>query len=181
MVGQNIGLGSRLINNCQARPLIGLNDTTESSGLDLLKAGLPRLQLEENAVKQEITLALPDGFVLESFVPVAYYDKHMDCIRVMTHDRSVTEHRIDEFLTVHECNHRSQFDPEYVGFTIKGIRHIFSEVGLPLDGVYKLTDIIDKIVTRMPGTATADLLKTYKDYQDAGDLTIDFDDDAIAA
>src|SRR5437762_10744804 len=63
------------------------------------------------------------------FVPTAYYDKHMDCIRVITHDRSVTEHRLDGFFTICECNNRGPLDPEYVGFVIKGVRHLFAEVG----------------------------------------------------
>src|SRR2546430_2639276 len=89
---------------------------------------------------------LPEGFRFGNFVPVAYYDGHMDCIRVLTHDRSVTEHRLDGFFTVYECNNRGPFDPQYVGFTIKGVRHLFSQAGLPLDGVYKLAELIDRLV-----------------------------------
>ena len=87
------------------------------------------------------TISLPDGVALADFVPVAYYDRHMDCIRVLTHDRSVTEHRIDRLFTVYECNHRGAFDPEYVGFSIKGVRALFDEIGLPLGKVYRLADL----------------------------------------
>jgi|SRR5579884_4282453 len=121
------------------------------------------------------TVTLPPGTVFGKFVPIAYYDKHMDCIRVLTHDRSITEHRLDGFLTPCECNHRSEFDPEYVGFVLKGVRHLFARVGLPLDGVYKLAEIIDRIIKHQPESAMARVLGlVYKDYQVAGDLEIDF-------
>lgn len=96
------------------------------------------------------TVTLPTGTEFGKFVPIAYYDKHMDCIRVLTHDRSVTEHRLDGFLTLCECNHRGEFDPEYVGFVLKGIRHLFAQVGMPLEGAYKLAEIIDRIVKHQP-------------------------------
>src|SRR4051794_22725291 len=97
------------------------------------------------------TVNLPEGVSLKPFQPVAYFDKEMDCIRVLTHDRSVTEHRINEFYTVFECNHRGPFDPEYVGFSIKGVRCLFHEVGIPLDRAYRLAEIINKLVGHKPG------------------------------
>jgi hypothetical protein len=113
---------------------------------------------------------------MATFVPVAYYDKHMDCIRVLVSNRSVTEHRIDEFFTVFECNHRGTFDSEYVGFSIKGVRHLFSRIGAPLEGVYRLTDLIQRIVSHRPGSAMSELLKIiFKDYKTAADLSIDMD------
>jgi hypothetical protein len=125
-------------------------------------------------VTEEKTISLPDGVSIATFSPVAYYDKHMDCIRVLTHDRSVTEHRINELFTVYECNHRGTFDPEYVGFSIKGVRHLFSQIGLPLDGVYSLADIINRIVSHSPGSAVSELLRViFKDYKTAGDLKVD--------
>lgn len=124
-------------------------------------------------------ISLPEGVGLADFVPVAYYDKHMDCIRVLTHDRSVTEHRIDELFTVFECNYRGSFDPEYVGFAIKGVRSLFAEIGLPLDHVYRLADLIDRIVSHRPGSAMSELLRIiFKDYKSAGDLEINLMDAA---
>jgi hypothetical protein len=121
-------------------------------------------------------IALPEGAVLAAFVPVAYYDKHMDCIRVLVLNRSVTEHRIDSMFTVFECNHRGPLDPEYVGFSIKGVRHLFSEIGVPLEGVYRLTDLIQRIVSHKPGSAMSELLKIiFKEYRTSGDLSIDMD------
>lgn len=125
------------------------------------------------------TISLPDGVALADFVPVAYYDRHMDCIRVLTHDRSVTEHRIDRLFTVYECNHRGAFDPEYVGFSIKGVRALFDEIGLPLGKVYRLADLIDRVVSHQPGSAMSELLRIiFKDYKSAGDLEINLADAA---
>lgn len=123
-------------------------------------------------VNTEITL--PEGIELKQFSPVAYYDKYMDCIRVLTEDRSVTEHRIDGFLTVYENNEMDGLNPRYSGFAIKGIRSLFDSVGLQLTGVYVLTDIIDRIVKNRPGTAFAETLRLiYRDYQATGDhLTV---------
>ncbi len=126
------------------------------------------------------TIALPDEVRIASFVPVAYYDKHMDCIRVLTHDRSVTEHRIDGLFTVFECNHRGAFDPEYVGFSIKGVRALFAQIGLPLGRVYRLADLIDRVVSHQPGSAMSELLRIiFKDYKtEAGNLEVNLADAA---
>lgn len=127
----------------------------------------------------ESDVMLPERITFGEFVPVAYYDKHMDCIRVVTHDRSVTEHRLDGFFAIHECNHPEPFDPQYVGFTIKGIRHLFSQVGLPLDGVYKLAELIDRLVRHQPGSTMSEMLRLiYKDYGATADLEVDFKDAA---
>lgn|GEM_PF-2288190 len=125
-------------------------------------------------ISEREIVTLPAGAVISAFSPVAYYDKHMDCIRVLIKDRSVTEHRIDGMFTVFECNHRSPFDPEFVGFSIKGVRLLFAEMGLPLDGVYRLTDLIQQIVSYKPGSAMSTLLKViFENYKDAGDLSVD--------
>ena len=116
------------------------------------------------------TVALPEGFELAAFEPVAYFDKYMDCIRVLTEDRSVTEHRIDGSLTLYEANHAEGSAPAYCGFAIKGVRSLFSDLGLALEGVYLLTDIIDRIVKNRSGTAFAETLRfVYRDYQSTGD------------
>jgi hypothetical protein len=124
-------------------------------------------------------VALPEGTAFSRFAPIAYYDKHMDCIRVLTHDRSVTEHRLDGFFTLCECNNRGPLDPEYVGFVIKGVRHLFAQAGLPLEGVYKLAELIDRLVRHQPSSTMSRMLRLiYKDYSGAGDLEIDFKDAA---
>ena len=117
------------------------------------------------------------GFELADFRPVAYYDKHMDCIRVHTHDRSITEIRLSEYFTIYRCNNRTLMDPEYVGFTIKGVRHLFDDIGLGLSGAHKLAEIIEGIVTKMPGEI-AELLKLiYERHKSVGELVISFSDE----
>ena len=77
----------------------------------------------------------------------------------------------------HECNHRTSLDPEYVGFTIKGVRSLLAEIGLPLDRVYKLADVIDRIVRHRPGSMMSETLKLiYRDYEATGDLEVDLKD-----
>lgn len=84
----------------------------------------------------------------EEFHPFAYYDKHMDCIRVQVKDCSVTEDRLSSIFTVMKANH-DDID-EYIGFSIKGVRYLFERVGLPKIGVIKLAQIIDAIVKKYP-------------------------------
>lgn len=119
-------------------------------------------------------ITLPDGAELTEFTPIAYFDKHMDCIRVITHDRSVTEHRLNESFTLYECNHRGEFDPVYIGFSIKGIRHLFDEIGLDLDGAYTVAEIITEIVRHKPGSNLAVMLNLiFQSHVTAGDIRVD--------
>ena len=123
---------------------------------------------------KETKVELPDQIEVAPFVPVAYYDKHLDCLRVMTMDRSVTEERVDGFITLYRCNHRGPFDPPYVGFTLKGVGHLFDQVGLDIGGVYRLADIIDRLVKYRLGSAMSNLLKiVYRDFETNGDLRVD--------
>ena len=82
------------------------------------------------------------------FQPLAYYDKHLDCIRVQIKDCSFTEHRLSKIFTIWQENHVDT--EEYIGFTIKGIGHLFKELGLPKSGVIKLSEIINAIVQEYP-------------------------------
>ena len=94
-------------------------------------------------------------YQMQAFEPLAYYDKHMDCIRVIVRDCSITEHRINEMFTLMEDNHPTQGQHRYVGFTIKGIRHLFDQLNLPLDGVLRVSDILQKIVRENPDRTVA--------------------------
>ena len=125
---------------------------------------------------QQTTTPLPEKLELSEFRPIAYFDKHMDFIRVITHDRSVTEHRINEFYTLHETNSPGPFDPKYVGFTIKGVRSLFNEIGLPLDKTYRLVEVIDRLVKHRPGSVMSETINLiFNQYRTAGDLSIDLD------
>ena len=112
---------------------------------------------------------------LGEFKPFAYYDKFLDCIRVYTHDRSITEQRLDDVITVFHCNHRGEFDPAYVGFALKGVRHMLDEIGLPMDRAYSLAEILDALVKKLPGQLNKALLEmTLHSHPYNGDLQVDF-------
>lgn len=103
----------------------------------------------------EITSNL-EGFVASygkegDFCPFAYYDKHLDCIRVQLFDCSFTEKRLNRIVTVLHANHHET--DKVAGFNIKGVCYLFQEMGMSRTEVYKLTDIIDAIVSFYPDAA----------------------------
>lgn len=81
---------------------------------------------------------------VQDFRPLAYYDKHLDCIRVQIKDCSFTEERINRFFTLWYANHTKS--PEFIGFSIKGINHLFVSLWLPKSGPVRLAQILDEIV-----------------------------------
>ncbi|ODB94974.1 hypothetical protein A3194_20130 [Candidatus Thiodiazotropha endoloripes] len=120
------------------------------------------------------TEVLGEPLEMAAFSPVAYFDKHMDCIRVIVRDCSVTEHRIDEMFTLMEDNHPNRFGHRYVGFTIKGVRHLFDELDLPLGRVYKIADILHEIVKKWPTSTIAIVSDVILDSADeSSDLAVD--------
>lgn len=88
------------------------------------------------------------SYTVVAFRPLAYYDKHMDCIRVQMKDCSFVEDRTNRFFTVLRAHHSETQD--MVGFTIKGIRYLFETLGLPKNGPVLLTQIIDAILQAYP-------------------------------
>lgn len=98
-------------------------------------------------LKQFIKENAPAG----GFVPFAYYDKHLDCIRVQIKDCSFSENRMNRIFTILEANHSDV--QEFVGFNIKGVRMLFESIGLPKQGILTLTEIIDEIVKTYPDQA----------------------------
>ena len=99
-----------------------------------------------NDLKQ-LVADVPDG----EFRPFAYYDKHLDCIRVQLFDCSFIEKRLNRYLTVLYANHRDG-EPQ-AGFNIKGVRSLFERMGLSSIGVHRLTDVIDRMVKFYPDEA----------------------------
>ena len=111
---------------------------------------------------------------LMPFKPVAYFDKHMDCIRVLIQDVSVTEERLSKFFTVAKPN-RGTFSARYVGFTIKGVAHLFDRVGLPVSGVQTLVEILDEIVKVLPHAAVKQVVEEFSSVLRANHLTVNFE------
>lgn len=111
---------------------------------------------------------------LAEFRPLAYYDKHLDCIRVQIRDCSISEKRINRIFTVMEPNYSTDFGSCYVGFTIKGIRHLFNQLGLPLEGSYQLAELLDRIVRRFPESTVLNVTENLKGDKELGELQVDF-------
>jgi hypothetical protein len=84
------------------------------------------------------------------FKPVAYYDKHMDCIRIELRDCSITEIRVDQMLTLLRDNDPSPEQSPLAGVMIKGVKHLFKKWGLPLEGVLLVTTIVDRLLQELP-------------------------------
>ena len=110
---------------------------------------------------------------LGEFRPFAYFDKHMDCIRVLIKDVSVTEDRLGKFFTVARPNHMPPpFNGQNVGFTIKGVAHLFHSVGLPFAGVHDVVDVLDKIVKCMPHSAVKQIVDEFSPVLKEQKLTV---------
>jgi hypothetical protein len=118
-----------------------------------------------------------DEFECGEFVPVAYFDSYMDCIRVVTLDRSITEERLDGDLTLYRTNHAGPFDPKYCGFCLKGIRHLLDELGLEKGAEISLTRLIDEIVKANPSSVVAKFLVSFPANDD---ILIEWEDRAAA-
>lgn len=110
--------------------------------------------------------------LFKEFRPIAYYDKHLDCIRVQLKDCSFTEKRLNRYWTVLEENHGES--NSLAGFNIKGVHYLAKELGFSTTGVMKLTDLIDKIVKQYPDSS-AQIIEEYFTYElRQVDLEIDF-------
>src|SRR5688572_25199898 len=77
------------------------------------------------------------------FRPFVIFDEHLDCIRVVTRDCSMTETRVNELLTILEDNYPDRPEAKYVGFTIKGARHFCLDRGLKAEGPIRLAELLD--------------------------------------
>lgn len=119
---------------------------------------------------------------LQPFNPFAYFDKHLDCIRVRIFDCSVTEVRLSRFFTVLRPNHGMHARTgKNVGFTIKGIAHIFNVLGIPLSGIRDLTEILDKIVKLYPDTAVKLVSEEFSQILREKKIQVSFEEEQMAA
>lgn len=111
---------------------------------------------------------------IKTFSPLAYYDKHLDCIRVKIRDCSVTETRLDRVFTIIEDNYPEPGQDKYVGFTIKGVQHLFKRLGIPLGGVLKITDLLNQIVAQCPQEIMSAALAQFEPMLRNTELKVDF-------
>lgn len=114
---------------------------------------------------------LPEELKLETllskvpqFRPIAYYDKHLDVIRVQIMDCSIWEERFDRIMTIYHMNHHPKQDGlnDIVGFSIKGVRHLLNELGMKDEGAIVITDLLDALVKLYPTTATRRVIEYYR-------------------
>jgi len=123
-------------------------------------------ELNENATA--FIASLGDG---SEFRPFAYYDKHLDCIRVQLLDCSFKEERKNKIITVLSANHTEQ--NFFAGFNIKGVRYIFEKMGLSTVGVYKLTDLVDLLVKFFPDAAIKHVQDVFRPILREQDLSVE--------
>lgn len=101
---------------------------------------------------------------LQPFRPIAYYDKHLDVIRVQILDCSIWEERLDRIMTVYHNNHhpRANGVNDVVGFAIKGVRHLLLELGVKsADGPIRIADLLNKLISIYPSKSTRLVLEHY--------------------
>jgi len=102
--------------------------------------------------QDELATAIRRIFPAEvDFHPCAFFDGRLDCIRVLTRDCSVTEERVNDWLTVLVDNYPAPGVTRFVGFTIKGVRHFCQEYGLRKpSGPIRLGALLDALIARSP-------------------------------
>lgn len=120
------------------------------------------------------------------FKPVAYYDKHMDCIRIELRDCSIKEVRVSQQLTLLHDNHPSPHQSPLAGIMIKGVKHLFAQWDIPLEGVYFVTTIFDRLLQDLP-LDPENVNQAKKGIEQVSyvageiDLTVDFNQELLAA
>ena len=92
------------------------------------------------------------------FRPFAYYDKHLDAIRVQIVDGSICEERLDPILTICRAN---EWNDEVVGFAIKGVSHLLDGLGIKPSGAIQLTKLLDALVKTYPSYSTKFVLEIF--------------------
>jgi hypothetical protein len=105
------------------------------------------MQIQDEA-SREIRAMLAD---VKEFRPCAFFDSDLDCIRVFTRDCSVSEERVNDWLTVLVDNYPAPNSNKFVGFTIKGVRYFCKEYGLrQSSGPIRMTALLDALVASSP-------------------------------
>jgi len=102
------------------------------------------------------------AFPPSPFKQRAYYDKHLDCIRVVIRECSLCEHRLTAIMTVLEDNYPEPGQQPFVGFVIKGVEHLFESLQLPLEGVLPFIELFDRMAALHGAELTATVLEPYQ-------------------
>ena len=91
------------------------------------------------------------------FQPIAYYDEHLDLIRVVLRDCSVLETRVSPMFTVLYDNAPQEGQSRCMGFVIKGARHLLNEWGMSGQGAYTVVSLLNKVLDSLPSKKLAQL------------------------
>ena len=106
------------------------------------------------------------------FRPFACFDKHMDCIRVQIADHSITEHRMNKFITLYEANHVGS-GSNFIGFSIKGVAHLLDKLELPKTGALILTELINRMVAEYPDKAVMAVQQNFSGLLNRENMEVD--------
>jgi len=118
------------------------------------------MKTSSEKVSMEALKQFCGAYPMNPFHPLAYYDKHLDCIRIQIKDCSFTEVRMNGFFTLWHENHVTQ--EELVGFTIKGVKHLFVTLGLPKSGPVYVTKFLDAILRLYPEQGIKETIQEIK-------------------
>jgi len=112
-----------------------------------------------NELKLEALLS-----TLPAFKPLAYYDKHLDAIRVQILDCSIWEERCDRIMTIYHMNHHPKPDGinDVVGFAIKGIGYLLNKVGMNPGEAVQIAEFLSKLVKLYPTESTKRVAEFYR-------------------
>ena len=87
-----------------------------------------------------------------AFRPCAFFDEGLDCIRVIARDCSVVEERVSEHVTVLMDNYYPEPGRrQYVGFTIKGARHLCKQHGWDTARSIEMAQLLDAVASSYLG------------------------------
>lgn len=107
--------------------------------------------MQQRNIKPEPMTNLLAG--VNEFKPFAYYDKHLDAIRVRVINCRYKEYRFDQIITVYQSTDAKNAD-EIVGFAIKGVSHLLDELSMGGMTAVKIAAFLDALVKLYPTEST---------------------------
>jgi len=105
------------------------------------------------------------------FSGFAYFDKHLDCIRIQLKDCSFTEYRRNKMFTILKENHTAS--DTSIGFNVKGISYLCKKLRLPKSGPVRVAKIIDEIVKVYPHAVVKEIQEKFGRLMHEQDLVVD--------
>lgn len=141
---------------------------------------------KSSAALQQDDLGKPFSDRIAEFRPFAYYDKHLDCIRVHIRDCSAVEVRKNRIFTVMRAVHSNGnvVQDDFVGFNIKGVRHLFRELGLGFmdrQACCKVADVMSAIVARFPDKSGQEVSDKVQPILEKCSIEVEWDFEPVAA